>query len=154
MLKLACALFTSDAATVTAAGTAAGLLRHASAAELPAATAAGVPAAMRFATAVSMTLLRPPPSDMLTTAGRSAGLEATVFETQLTPAATPLVVPLPLLLSTLTACSMTPLCTPVAVPPTVPLQCVPWPLSSAQAQPLDTVHVEMSLTRPRSWLCP
>ena len=58
---------------------------------------------MSALSALSMTLLPPPPSDMETTAGRNVGSAATVCATQLMPAATPLVVPLPLLLSTLTA---------------------------------------------------
>ena len=82
---------------------------------------------MRELSALSSTVLAPPPSDMETTAGRSSGLAATCCATQLMPAATPDVEPLPLLLSTLTACSTTLLCTPVLMPPAVPLQCVPWP---------------------------
>ena len=80
---------------------------------------------MSALSALSMVVLAPPPSDMDTTAGRSVGSAATVWATQLTPAATPDVLPLPLLLSTLTACSTTLLCTPVLEPPTVPEQCEP-----------------------------
>ena len=77
--------------------------------------------------ALSSTELADPPSDIETTAGRSVGSLATACATQLMPAATPDVLPLPLLLSTFTACSTTLLCTPVLTPPAVPLQWVPWP---------------------------
>jgi hypothetical protein len=38
-------------------------------------------------------------------------------------------------------------------PPAVPEQCVPWPLSSLQLQPLATVHVATDDTRPLSCAC-
>jgi hypothetical protein len=144
----------SDAATVMAPATSAGLLVQASTAELPAATTTGTPEATSDATAASMVALSPPPRDIDATAGRSAALPATASCTHFTPAATEVTEPLPLADNTLTAWKITRLLTPVFSPPAMPEQCVPWPLSSAHlvlpaAQPvLPPVQVLVADTRP------
>ena len=60
-----------DAATVVAVGALAGEERQASWLELPAATATNTPFVVIFATASLIACEKPPPRDMLATAGRA-----------------------------------------------------------------------------------
>src|SRR5262245_12701226 len=106
------------APTVIAAATRAGLKPHALALLLPAAIAKVTPELMALFTAVSSDELAPPPRLMFATAGLIA-----FVRTQLMPATTCAVVPLPEQLSTRTATSCTPLATPYWLPPTVPATC-------------------------------
>jgi hypothetical protein len=69
---------------------------------------------------------------MLATAGAPAGWFPV---TQLTPAITPEVLPLPPQSSTRTATSVTPFATPYVEPPVVPATCVPCPLQSSAFPP-------------------
>src|SRR5687768_10741358 len=96
----------------------------------PAPTDTNTPELARLLTAVLTADEKPPPTDMLATAG------FTRFKrTQSTPAMTPAVVPEPVQLSTRTPCSRTWLATPYAVAPMIPATWVPWPLQSAPLPP-------------------
>ena len=83
-------------------------------------------------TAVSSELDAPPPRLMFATAGWPARW---FVVTQLIPAMTPDVAPLPEQSSTRTPMSDTPFATPYVEPPTVPETCVPWPLQSSAEPP-------------------
>src|SRR3954452_5771994 len=128
------------------AATREGELLQALAFELPAARPYVTPEAIEFATAESRAELTPPPRLMFATAGLTA-----LVVTQLTPAMTPALVPLPEQFSTRTPTSLTPLATPYVPPPTVPATCVPWPLQSSVAPPSTASTPE--LARPENSLC-
>src|SRR5829696_4420252 len=99
----------SEALTVIASATRAGVKLHASALELPDAIAYTTPSAIELRTAFSVVVSLPwPPRLMLATAGPEVWLPVT----QSIPAATPAKLPEPEQLSTLTATRRTPLATP------------------------------------------
>eukprot|EP00128_Syssomonas_multiformis_P010293 Colp12_sorted_trinity150504_noHs@10415 len=118
------------AATVIASGALEGEYLHASAFELPAATATGTPAPTIRETAALSDEEYPPPKLMLATAGRTL-----LAVTQSIPATTPEYVPDPEQSRTLTATRLTFLATPYVMPPIVPDTCVPWPLQSTPFPP-------------------
>ncbi|GAB3811010.1 hypothetical protein GCM10027605_50330 [Micromonospora zhanjiangensis] len=102
------------------------------------------PEEIELATALSSVVLAPPPRLMFATAGLTA-----LAVTQLTPATTPEVLPLPEQSSTRTPTSRTALATPYEVPPTVPATCVPWPLQSS-AEPPSTASYPLLALPPKS----
>src|SRR5919198_5699255 len=137
----------SLALTVIASATRAGVKLQASALELPDAIAYVMPSAIELRTAVSRVALLPEaPRLMLATAGPLVWL----LVAQSMPDATPVSVPEPWQLSTLTATSLTPLATPYELPPTVPATCVPCPLQSVLL-PSPAVLVPQTARPPKSW---
>lgn len=101
--------------TVMAVASDAGDLVQASPLSLPAATTITTPSAAAFCTAALRLELNPPPRLMLATHFLSASSGKAALQlatTWLTPAITPDVLPLPLLLSTLTAHRSHPSATP------------------------------------------
>jgi hypothetical protein len=121
---------------------------HAFALLVPAATANVTPAVTALVTALFSAVLKPPPNDMLATAGFTA-----FARTQSMPAMTWLYEPLPAQFSTRTATRLTALATPYSPPPTVPATCVPWPLQSCPfcPSPMKSAPTE---ARPPNSLCP
>ena len=111
-----------DDATVVAAPALDGEKLHALALLLPAATAMNTPAFDRLVVAVLSDEEKPPPSDMLATAGLMW-----FTRTQSRPAMIPEVDPDPLQLSTRTPRSIAPFATPYVWLATVPPTCVPCP---------------------------